>query len=71
MYTGIQLRAADTARVPFNELVFAGLAHAPHIVHAVLDADQLARLQELLASLPHKRKTGAHDKWVAFHGADW
>ncbi|MDA0574118.1 hypothetical protein [Burkholderia gladioli] len=38
MYTGIQLRAADTRHAPFDEVVvvFARLARAPHILHAVL-----------------------------------
>ncbi|MCA8171425.1 hypothetical protein LGM96_29240 [Burkholderia gladioli] len=59
MYTGIQLRAADTLRAPFDQVVvvFARLARAPHILHAVLDAGQLSRLQLALANVPHKRDT--------------
>ncbi len=36
MYTGIQLRAADTLRAPFDPvgIGFARLARAPHVVHA-------------------------------------
>ncbi|MGN4155105.1 hypothetical protein ACS0Y3_32600 [Burkholderia gladioli] len=73
MYTGIQLRAADTLRAPFDPVVvvFARLARAPHILHAVLDAGQLSRLQLALANLPHKRDTGTRGEWTAFNGADW
>lgn len=73
MYTGIQLRAADTRRAPFDPvgIVFARLARAPHIVHAALDAGQLSRLQLALANAPHKLDPGCRGEWTAFHGADW
>ncbi len=52
MYTGIQLRAADTLRAPFDQavIVFARLARAPHVLHAALDAGQLSRLEPALAT---------------------
>ncbi|WP_186269040.1 hypothetical protein [Burkholderia gladioli] len=73
MYTGIQLRAADTLRAPFDQVVvvFARLARAPHILHAVLDVGQLSHLQLALANVPHKRDVGVRGEWTAFNGADW
>lgn len=74
MYTGIQLRAADTLRAPFDPvgIGFARLARAPHVVHdAALDAGQPSRLQLALASVPHKRDVGCCGEWTAINGADW
>ncbi|WP_186033971.1 hypothetical protein [Burkholderia gladioli] len=67
MYTGGQLRAPFD---PFG-IGFARLAGAPHIVHAVLDAGRLSRLQLALANTPHKRDVGCRGEWAAFNGADW
>lgn len=70
VYTGVQRRA------PFDPAVigFARLARAPHVLHvlhAVLDAGQLSRLQLALASLPPKRDSGCRGEWALFNGADW
>ncbi|WP_186063311.1 hypothetical protein [Burkholderia gladioli] len=70
MHTGIPLRAADTLRAPFDPVAigFVRLARAPHILHAVLDAGQLSRLQLALASVQRQRDANGCGEWTAFTG---